>query len=159
MTKSTQSQPAITEKSISDSPVSRRNFLSVIWKTFLGISGILSLSALTRFFSYQISPAPPTEFDLGPVNILSGDSIIPIPEAQAALIPGEDGFQAISLVCTHLGCLLELQDDAFTCPCHGSIFNLDGAVQKGPADKSLRKLEIKIDEKGHLILDTSENKS
>ena len=142
MTESSQSQSTINEKTISDPPVSRRNFLSLAGKTLMGLNGILGLSALLRFFSYQSSPAPPTEFDLGPAENFSGDAIVTIPEAQAALLPSEDGFQAVSLVCTHLGCLLELQEDAFTCPCHGSIFNLDGVVQKGPADQSLRQLEV-----------------
>ena len=123
----------------------------------MGISGMLGLSALIRFFSYQSTPAPPTIFDLGPTSNFSKNATVTIPEAQAVLLLSEDGFQALSLECTHLGCLLELQEDTFSCPCHGSIFSLDGTVQKGPADQSLRELKVEVDEKGHLILDTSEN--
>lgn len=48
----------------------------------------------------------------------------------------EDGAaHAVSLRCTHLGCLLRFNDDerSWDCPCHGSRFDVDGAVLEGPA--------------------------
>jgi Rieske Fe-S protein len=43
----------------------------------------------------------------------------------------------MSLTCTHLGCTVSLDGDRFACPCHGSVFALDGEVIKGPAVKRL----------------------
>ena len=44
-------------------------------------------------------------------------------------------LHAVSLRCTHLGCLLRFNDAerSWDCPCHGSRFDVDGKVLQGPA--------------------------
>lgn len=48
-------------------------------------------------------------------------------------------LHAVSLRCTHLGCLLHFNDAerSWDCPCHGSRFDVDGGVLQGPAKKPL----------------------
>ena len=48
-------------------------------------------------------------------------------------------LHATSAVCTHMRCLLEWNDAerSWDCPCHGSRFDLDGAVLEGPATEPL----------------------
>lgn len=132
----------------------RRSFLALAWKTLLGLSSALGLAGLCRYFSYQPNPAPPTRFDLGPVDRLPINSNIDVKEAQAILIPEETGYQAYSLVCPHLGCLVEHREAGFLCPCHGSEFYPDGSVKKGPATAPLTQLKLEVDQNEHLILDT-----
>jgi nitrite reductase/ring-hydroxylating ferredoxin subunit len=45
------------------------------------------------------------------------------------------GLHAVSLRCTHLACLLRFNaaERSWDCPCHGSRFDVDGAVLEGPA--------------------------
>src|SRR5665647_3032599 len=53
---------------------------------------------------------------------------------QPAAVQNLDGKYAVySLICTHLGCVVEIAGDAFRCPCHGSDFSPTGAVTRGPA--------------------------
>jgi glycine/D-amino acid oxidase-like deaminating enzyme/nitrite reductase/ring-hydroxylating ferredoxin subunit len=56
---------------------------------------------------------------------------------------GDDGLHAVSLRCTHLGCLLRFNaaETSWDCPCHGSRFDVDGAVLEGPATRSLPRRE------------------
>jgi Rieske Fe-S protein len=46
-----------------------------------------------------------------------------------------------SAVCTHLGCQIHWNslETCWDCPCHGSQFAPDGAVQNGPAISPLKE--------------------
>ncbi|WP_396916967.1 ubiquinol-cytochrome c reductase iron-sulfur subunit [Mycolicibacterium sp.] len=59
--------------------------------------------------------------------------------------PSQGQFKAFSTVCTHAGCnVAEIVGAAVNCPCHGSSFNLDGTVAKGPAKKPLEAKPIAV---------------
>ncbi|QFZ19912.1 FAD-dependent oxidoreductase [Saccharothrix syringae] len=51
----------------------------------------------------------------------------------------EGGVHAVSMRCTHLGCLVRFNsaERSWDCPCHGSRFDVDGAVLEGPATEPL----------------------
>jgi glycine/D-amino acid oxidase-like deaminating enzyme/nitrite reductase/ring-hydroxylating ferredoxin subunit len=53
----------------------------------------------------------------------------------------DGGLHAVSMRCTHLGCLLRFNaaETSWDCPCHGSRFDVDGAVLEGPAVQPLRQ--------------------
>ncbi len=48
--------------------------------------------------------------------------------------------------CTHLGCLLNVLDRGFFCPCHGSEFGPEGQIYSGPATAPLPWHEVAIRE-------------
>jgi len=50
-------------------------------------------------------------------------------------------LHAVSLRCTHLGCLLRFNaaETSWDCPCHGSRFDVDGGVLEGPAVDPLER--------------------
>ena len=55
--------------------------------------------------------------------------------------------------CTHLGCKIDkLEGDRFVCPCHGSEYDLNGKVIKGPAYKNLETVPSRISEDGNGII-------
>lgn len=59
---------------------------------------------------------------------------------------GPSEFQAFAVYCTHLGCPVNwLQTpQIFLCPCHGSVFNGQGDVAGGPAQRPLFKYETRV---------------
>jgi Rieske Fe-S protein len=59
--------------------------------------------------------------------------------------PSAGVFKGFSAKCTHKGCIVDkVADGTIDCPCHGSKFNLDGTVAKGPADKPLPAENISV---------------
>lgn len=62
-------------------------------------------------------------------------------DAVFAAVPGRD--EAISLTCTHQGCTVQHQADGkFLCPCHGALYDADGRVLAGPAQRDLPRFQI-----------------
>lgn len=54
-------------------------------------------------------------------------------------------FKGFSPICTHAGCTVsKIADGTIDCPCHGSKFNLDGTVAKGPAARPLESKSISV---------------
>ncbi|HKW96511.1 MAG TPA: ubiquinol-cytochrome c reductase iron-sulfur subunit [Bryobacteraceae bacterium] len=55
--------------------------------------------------------------------------------------------------CTHLGCAYHWDErkSEFICPCHSSVFGMNGKVISGPAPRPLDRFDIKI-ENGRLLL-------
>lgn len=157
MTDPTEKQPAPRSDNPKKKPAaSRRDFLSLAWKSALGLSGVLGVAGVIDYFSYIPDSSNPTIFDLGPADQLPQGSVIVIEQAQAVIVPTKAGLVALSLVCPHLGCTVEINDQTYDCPCHGSRFALDGSLLKGPASEGLRELSLSVDEAGHMILDTRE---
>jgi cytochrome b6-f complex iron-sulfur subunit len=55
---------------------------------------------------------------------------------------------AVSRQCTHAGCTLALPGSSggqLFCPCHGSLFTVQGAVVQGPAVSALHRFAAVID--------------
>jgi cytochrome b6-f complex iron-sulfur subunit len=130
----------------------RRDFLKLITNALFGLSGLLGLGGLARFFSYQPNQGPPTEFDLGEAaNFPAGSRTLRL-DIPAVIYNNGDEYVAYSLTCTHLGCTVEEDGEGFACPCHGSQFDKDGAVLGGPAKKSLRLLRVEMMEDNTLRL-------
>jgi len=135
--------------------ISRRDFLKLASQGFIALSGLFGLGMLLRFLGYQTEPPPPTDFDLGPASNYASGSRTLRPEIPAVVIRTSNEFTALSLVCTHLGCTVESKPEGFACPCHGSRFDLQGKVVRGPAVKPLNSLRTGITSDGILHVYTN----
>ena len=132
--------------------IGRRDFIKIATSTLLTASSLLGIGALLKYLDYVTEPAPKTEFDLGPAANYPIGSQTLLPDVPAVLFHRQAGFTALSLVCTHLGCTVEQKAGGFTCPCHGSQYDENGKVLRGPAKKALTSLRIEIKENYTLIL-------
>jgi cytochrome b6-f complex iron-sulfur subunit len=66
----------------------------------------------------------------------------------AVLLQDKSGeYQALSAVCTHLGCVVQWQAEKgeFLCPCHGGRFAPTGTVLGGPPPRPLEVLPVAVD--------------
>ena len=67
-------------------------------------------------------------------------------DAHYLITSKEGGLEkyAINAVCTHLGCVVPWNptENKYMCPCHGSQYNSEGKVIRGPAPKSLALAKV-----------------
>jgi nitrite reductase/ring-hydroxylating ferredoxin subunit len=134
------SQPAASR--LDPEPVPRRDFLGMGAMTAAGGACLLASLGMARLPKAAVLSSPSKKFRVTlPETLAAGQAYVP-PGRSVALFRDDGGVYAISLVCTHLGCIVRAIQDGFECPCHGSRFHLDGAVARGPAPSPLvwRKL-------------------
>jgi Rieske Fe-S protein len=134
--------------------ISRRDFVKLSTNALFGLSGLLALGGLLRYFDYLPEPEKPTEFDLGELSNYPVDSRTVRSEIPAVIYNRNGKIMAHSLVCTHLGCTITENGAEFECPCHGSRFDENGAVLAGPAQQPLKNLRVEILEDNTLKLHT-----
>jgi Rieske Fe-S protein len=62
-------------------------------------------------------------------------------------------IRVLSSICPHLGCTVQWRASRgdFQCPCHGSVFNQQGKLVKGPARRGMDPLPTK-QEQGDLVV-------
>ena len=63
----------------------------------------------------------------------------------------ETEFIAVSSVCTHAGCAVRFATTQISCPCHGSLFALDGTVTRGPATRPLTRFSATYDAQTNIV--------
>lgn len=116
-------------------------FFTTVGGVLLAFGGILVdvLLGAIRF-----SPSRWTE--VAPLRALAGAGIVPFPGKRIAIIRQDDRLAALSLECTHLGCLVNTTGQGFFCPCHGSEFGPLGEVYSGPATRPLKWHQLEVSE-------------
>jgi cytochrome b6-f complex iron-sulfur subunit len=63
-------------------------------------------------------------------------------------------FSALSPICTHRGCTVDVEGSRLKCPCHGSTYDREGRVLRGPAERPLTQYRV-TREGDELIVDLS----
>lgn len=124
---------------------------------------VLAIGAFEGFFLVKngihkpkLSNADSDWLNAGNTNSFEKNRIYPFSTGKFFLSRFEDGgFLALSVKCTHLGCIVNINPESkgFDCPCHASRFNKYGEVLSAPATRPLDILPIKI-ENGEIFIDT-----
>ncbi len=143
----------------------RREFLTGLTKVAGGaVLGYVSLPLLISCepTSVPLVPEQPTtpigangEVAVNISALTQGDPALMVPN-----LIGPDSFgvivtltpdglvHAFSMKCTHQGCSINSQavntvlGEVIVCPCHNSMFNLDGSVAQGPATLPLNSYPV-----------------
>ena len=143
-----------------------------MWGAIIAALGVPAIAYL--FFPPKTPEADPW-VEAGDVSALAGDRPVELvfrrnhrdgwkitnqrDTAWAVRGPGGQAI-AFSPQCTHLGCAYHWDDarSEFVCPCHNSVFGLDGKVLAGPAPRPLDRYETKI-QNGKLLLGRLQSES
>ncbi|NQT25447.1 Rieske 2Fe-2S domain-containing protein [candidate division KSB1 bacterium] len=144
--------------------LSRRRFLSRQIRIALGAIGLSAIGFSCDKEKNPVEPEPigatytidlsdPTYTDL---TVVGGALKLDVPnlDFQVLIIrTGVETVSALSTVCTHLGCPVELpQDGQIWCQCHNSYFSLTGERLSGPATEPLPQIDARIDN-NQILLD------
>jgi cytochrome b6-f complex iron-sulfur subunit len=107
---------------LESNPVNRRDWLSLsgIWAASVAIFG--SLLGMAQLPKPRVTPEASSRFRAGSKEELPPGTVKLISEQNVRLLSTADGIAAMSLICTHLGCIVQEGAEGFTCPCHGSRF-------------------------------------
>ena len=169
--------------------ISRRSFLAIAgWVGFL-LASLIALYQSVKFVqpnaTYEDPPAFKPSGDLAnPSNYAVGSTTVLI-DKRVVINRDPDGFYAISLICTHLGCTPRYFTDVtsdlidagtpiskdpdtgqqatkaspilpgFKCPCHGSRYFRDADNFFGPAPRPMDRVHIELAKDGKLFIDRS----
>lgn len=78
------------------------------------------------------------------------------------LVRNDDGLLALYTKCPHLGCSVPYvgpadSQQAFKCPCHGSMYDYDGVRTGGPAPRPMDLMAVTVDDAtGNVMVNTGD---
>lgn len=142
-----------------DSEMDRRQFVERSVGTLLGRAWLPLLTGCASLATHPITPVdgrlrlrldayPQLSAAEGSVMLLPVGSDVPV----YVMALGEGRFAALSPICTHRGCTVQLRAARLVCPCHGSTYERDGRVVRGPARKPLTRYPVELTG-GEMIID------
>lgn len=147
----------------------RRSFhLRVIYGLWSLIGAVLAAPALIYLFLPPKVRREEEWIDAGDVTKLEPKSPVEVvfrktridgwkvtSEKQTAWVVklSDQNMAAFGPQCTHLGCAYHWDErkTEFFCPCHASVFAIDGSVVSGPAPRPLDRYDARV-ENGKLML-------
>jgi cytochrome b6-f complex iron-sulfur subunit len=103
----------------------------------------------------------------GPSGPIAAGNISTVPVGTLTAVSGEavaigrdaQGLYAMTLICTHEGCDMSsegsVSEQGVDCNCHGSQFDADGNVLRGPAQTPLQHYAVTVDSAGAITIDAS----
>ena len=165
------SQDYLSARSGDDPP--RRNFLLEFWAIVTG--AIVSLFPVASGLAVLLDPLRKSKGSEGPalVRVAQLESVpddgvprqFPVikdrkdawtfsPNERVGAVflvrqPGSAEVNAFNVVCPHAGCFVgyDASNSVFQCPCHTSMFELDGSIIKpSPSPRDMDKLETEMQE-------------
>lgn len=133
----TNPSPGASHSRLDPEPMPRRDFLGLVAGWCAALTLLFAGIGMSRLPKAAVLPSPSRKFRVSlPPELPPGEGFVP-PGRNVAVFRDAEGVYAISLTCTHLGCIVKTSPEGFLCPCHGSRYAPDGNVTVGPAPKAL----------------------
>ena len=147
----------------------RRNFyVGAIYAIGASIATALGLPALAYLFLPPKAQKPDEWVEIGDATRLSSNTPVEttfrrnrvdgwkvISEKSTAWVVKEADNRIVAFgpQCTHLGRAYHWDEakHEFLCPCHNSLFGIDGTVKAGPAPRPLDRYDVKV-ERGKVLI-------
>ncbi len=130
----------------------RRGFFWAGWAS-IAATGLGFLLSTFRFLVPNVLYEPPSRFTIGHPSQFPPEVPTFLEDRRLFVFNGAEGFYAISSVCTHLGCNVKRSTTGFDCPCHGSRFDENGRVIRGPAPEPLTWFALTLSARGDIVVD------
>ncbi len=131
---------------MSDNRLDRREFMTVcaLGGAALLLTGCVALvthpvPVSDNRVRLPLARYPGLEKPDGAIKILPAGAADPIYVLAGA---AGGGFTAVSPICTHRGCTVDVSGARLVCPCHGSTYDRSGQVLRGPAQRALRRFPV-----------------
>ena len=122
--------------------IPRRDVLGLASLWSAASAALFAVLGIMRLPKAAVLASPSKKFRLVlPGTLSAGAAFTPVGR-NVSISRNDEGLYALSLICTHLGCIVKPSAGGFECPCHGSRFDRNGAVVKGPAPKALPWLKV-----------------
>ena len=132
-------------------PIPRRDVLGLLSMWSMTSALLFATVGIMRLPKAAVLPSPSKRFRARLSETLPDNEAFVPPGRSVALFRDAGGVYAISIVCTHLGCIVKPTANGFECPCHGSVFARDGSVVKGPAPRALSWVSVSVSPAGVVV--------
>jgi len=113
----------------------------IVWRRIISPDFVASKSSVVAGF--------PSDYEVNEVKQWM--------EGKFYMVRSSRGFVALYRQCPHLGCTIPPpKEGIFECPCHLSKFDISGAILRGPAQRPMDRLPIRLVD-GQLVVSTDES--
>ena len=149
-------RPRLMEGVSRASCIGRREFVERSIGAVIGGSVLAGCASLVTRTVTPIDGALRLALVHYPELAAEGGSLKVMPKGAAdpiyVLALGNRRFAAVSPICTHLGCTVEIEQARLVCPCHGSNYDREGRVLRGPAARPLTSYRAELTSDEVLII-------
>ena len=165
--------------------MSRRSFLAIAGWAGFTVASLIALYQSVKWLYPNATYEDPPAFKADPPSTYAVGSTTVLIDKRVVINHDPNGFYAISLICTHLGCTPRYFDDVtsdlvsagtsiskdpdtgqeatranpalpgFKCPCHGSRYFRDAVNFFGPAPRPMDRVHLEVAPDGKLLVDRS----
>ena len=121
---------------------------------------VASAAATGACSAAAVSPAQVGDVAAGNVSAVPVGTLETVGSEPVCIARDSGGVYAMTLTCPHAGCDIgqtgSVSPQGLVCGCHGSEFDANGNVVRGPASQPLDHFAVTVDASGNLSINGTE---